>query len=188
MTRELLYRGALQGAPGMRPSTWFLWHAHRIGPGSRVLDLACGEGRHSLAAAALGADVVAMDRDEAKIASARARATAAGLSIDWREVDVEGEWPELGFFDAVLVFNYLDRAGMPRIISLIAPGGFLMMETFLEAQREAGWGPTSSAHLLRPGELTRLVAPLTVEHGREVLETMDAEHWRAVASVIATKR
>jgi 2-polyprenyl-3-methyl-5-hydroxy-6-metoxy-1,4-benzoquinol methylase len=188
MSRELLYRGALQGAPGMRPSTWFLWHAHRFGPRTRVLDVACGAGRHSLAAAALGARVVAIDRDEARLASARAQATAAGLSIDWRELDLEGEWPELGLFDAVLVFNYLDRARMPRIIQLIAPGGFLMMETFLEAQREAGWGPTSSAHLLQPGELSRLVAPLTVEHGREVLESVDADHWRAVASVLAVKK
>ena len=51
---------------------------------------------------------------------------------------------------------------MPRILGLVAPGGRLMMETFLEAQREAGWGPTSERHLLRPGELARLVAPLTV--------------------------
>jgi 2-polyprenyl-3-methyl-5-hydroxy-6-metoxy-1,4-benzoquinol methylase len=172
----------------MRPSTWFLWHAHRIRPGGRVLDLACGEGRHSLAAAALGASVIALDRDETRLASARARAAAAGLSIEGREMELEGEWPDLGIFDAVLVFNYLDRAAMPRITRLIAPGGFLMMETFLEAQREAGWGPTSSAHLLRPGELARLAAPLTVAHGREVLETVDAEHWRAVASVIAVKR
>jgi 2-polyprenyl-3-methyl-5-hydroxy-6-metoxy-1,4-benzoquinol methylase len=153
-----------------------------------VLDLACGEGRHALAAAALGARVVGIDRDETKLASARARAVAAGLSIDWRELDLEQDWPELGLFDAVLVFNYLDRARMPRIIQFIAPGGFLMMETFLEAQREAGWGPTSSAHLLRPGELSRVVAPLTVEHGREVLESVDAEHWRAVASVVAVKK
>jgi 2-polyprenyl-3-methyl-5-hydroxy-6-metoxy-1,4-benzoquinol methylase len=154
----------------------------------RVLDLACGEGRHALAAAALGARVLAIDHDEAKLASGRARAAAAGLSIDWRELNLEGEWPELGLFDAVLVFNYLDRARMPRVIQLIAPSGFLMMETFLEAQRDAGWGPTSSAHLLRPGELARLVAPLRVEHGREVLESVDAEHWRAVASVVATNR
>ena len=172
----------------MRPSTWFFWHAHRFHPQARVLDLACGEGRHALPAAALGARVVAIDRDEGRLGSARTRAAAAGLSIDWRELDLEGEWPDLGLFDAVMVFNYLDRARMPRIIQLIAPGGFLMMETFLEAQREAGWGPTSSAHLLRSGELPRLVAPLTVEHGREVLESVDAEHWRVIASVIAVKR
>jgi 2-polyprenyl-3-methyl-5-hydroxy-6-metoxy-1,4-benzoquinol methylase len=187
VSRELLQRSALQGSPGMRPSTWFLWHAHRIRSGARVLDLACGEGRHSLAAAARGATVVAIDRDPIKLASARKRAAIAGSSIDWRELDLEGEWPELGTFDAVLVFNYLDRANMPRILRLVAPGGLLMMETFLEAQREAGWGPTSSAHLLRPGELGRLVAPLKVVHGREALETVHAEHWRAVASVIAVR-
>jgi 2-polyprenyl-3-methyl-5-hydroxy-6-metoxy-1,4-benzoquinol methylase len=170
-----------------RPSTWFLWHAHVIRPGARVLDLACGQGRHSLTAAALGAEVVGIDRDAAKLATARERAAAANLSVDWREADLEGPWPELGSFDAVLVFNYLDRASMPRILGLVAPGGRLMMETFLEAQLEAGWGPTSERHLLRPGELARLVAPLTVVHGREAFETVDAERWRAVASVIAVR-
>jgi 2-polyprenyl-3-methyl-5-hydroxy-6-metoxy-1,4-benzoquinol methylase len=153
-----------------------------------VVDLACGEGRHSLAAAELGAQVVAIDRDPVTLALARGRAQAAGLSVKWLELDLEGEWPDLGVFDAVLVFNYLDRANMPRILQLVAPSGMLIMETFLDAQREAGWGPTSSAHLLRPGELSRLVAPLEVVHGREVLETVDADHWRAVASVVAVKR
>lgn len=170
-----------------RPSTWFLWHAHVIRPGTRVLDLACGQGRHSLTAAALGAEVVGVDRDAAKLATARERAAAANLAVDWREADLEGPWPELGSFDAVLVFNYLDRASMPRILGLVAPGGRLIMETFLEAQREAGWGPTSERHLLRPGELARLAAPLTVVHGREAFETVDAERWRAVASVIAVR-
>jgi SAM-dependent methyltransferase len=176
----------LPGTP--RPSTWFLWHTHLIGPGTKVLDLACGAGRHSLAAARLGARVIGIDRDPAKLALARERAAAARLTIDWRELDLEGPWPELGSFDAVLVFNYLDRASMPRIRGLVAPGGRLIMETFLEAQREAGWGPTSERHLLRPGELARLVAPLKVLHGREVFETVDAERWRAVASVIAVRR
>jgi 2-polyprenyl-3-methyl-5-hydroxy-6-metoxy-1,4-benzoquinol methylase len=172
-----------------RPSTWFLWHGHRLGPGTRVLDLACGEGRHSLAAAARGARVTGVDRDEARLAAARERAEAQGLSVEWVAADLDEEpWPDLGCFDAVLVFNYLDRAKMPRIIDLIVPGGFLMMETFLTAQRELGWGPTSDDHLLRPGELARLVAPLTVVHGREVIEAVDAERWRAVASVLAVKK
>jgi 2-polyprenyl-3-methyl-5-hydroxy-6-metoxy-1,4-benzoquinol methylase len=156
--------------------------------GARVIDLACGEGRHSLAAAALGAEVVGVDRDASKLAVARDRADAARLSIDWRQADLEGEWPELGSFDAVLVFNYLDRASMHRILGLVAPGGRLIMETFLEAQREAGWGPTSEHHLLRNGELARLVAPLTIVHGREVFEAVDAGRWRAVASILAVRR
>jgi 2-polyprenyl-3-methyl-5-hydroxy-6-metoxy-1,4-benzoquinol methylase len=157
-------------------------------PGARVLDLACGEGRHSLAAAALGAVVVGVDRDPARLAIARDRATRAGLSIVFREVDLEGDWPDLGSFDAVLVFNYLDRASMPRMLQLLSPGGLLIMETYLEAQRDAGWGPTSDKHLLRPGELARLVAPLRVMHGREALENVGSSRWRAVASIVAQKR
>jgi cyclopropane fatty-acyl-phospholipid synthase-like methyltransferase len=153
----------------------------------KVLDLATGEGRHALAAAALDTRVTAVDRDEAKIAVAREQAEAAGSTIDWRIADLEAEWPELDRFDAVLVFNYLDRARMPRVVELVAPGGILLMETFLTAQREFGWGPSSDDHLLRPGELARLVAPLRVLHGREALEPIDAERWRAVASVLAVR-
>jgi 2-polyprenyl-3-methyl-5-hydroxy-6-metoxy-1,4-benzoquinol methylase len=152
-----------------------------------VLDLACGAGRHSLAAAALGARVTGVDRDPAKLATAQERSAAAGLTIEWLEMDLEGPWLDLGSFDAVLVFNYLDRDSMPKILGLVARGGLLMMETFLQAQREAGWGPTSERHLLKPGELARLLPPLTVMHGREVFETVDAERWRAVASVIAVR-
>jgi 2-polyprenyl-3-methyl-5-hydroxy-6-metoxy-1,4-benzoquinol methylase len=152
-----------------------------------VLDLACGEGRHSLAAAALGAAVTGIDRDVTRLALARERAAAARLSIEWRELDLQGAWPELGSFDAVLVFNYLDRTSMPRILRLLSPAGLLIMETSLEAQRDAGWGPTSEEHLLRPGELARLVFPLKVVHGREALETVDSSRWRAVASIVAQK-
>jgi len=171
-----------------RPSTWFVWHSHLFGPGRRVLDIASGRGRHSLAAAALGAEVVALEKDEAKLAVAREAAAERGLTVEWRLTDLEGAWPELGCFDAVLVFNYLDRARMPSVREVVCPGGILMMETFLTAQRELGWGPTSDDHLLRPGELARLAAPLTIRHGREVLEAVDAERWRAVASVVAVRK
>jgi hypothetical protein len=129
--------------------------------------------------------VVGVDRDESRLSKARELAGRKGLAIEWRLVDLEGTWPDFGAFDAVLVFNYLDRARLPHIRELVAAGGLLMIETFLAAQREFGWGPTSEDHLLQPGELARLVSPFRVLHGREVLEPVDAERWRAVASVLA---
>ena len=170
-----------------RPSTWFLWQAHFIRPGARVLDLACGEGRHSLAAAVLGATVLGVDRDSEKLATARDLAASPGLSVELREVDLETSWPHFGEFDVVLLFNFLDRARMPDAVACVAPGGVLIMETFLHAQRELGWGPQSGDHLLEPGELAQLVRPLEVLHGREVLEPVDAERWRAVASIVARR-
>ena len=119
--------------------------------------------------------------------AARELAETLELSVDWRVVDLEGPWPELGRFDAVLVFNYLDRARMPEIRDLVAPRGLLMMESFLTGQRELGWGPASEDHLLRPGELAHLAAPLRILHGREALEPIDAERWRAVASLVAVR-
>jgi hypothetical protein len=76
---------------------------------------------------------------------------------------------------------------MPDVVACLAPGGVLIMETFLQAQRELGWGPENRDHLLESGELTQLVRPLEVVHGREVLEPVDAERWRAVASVVARR-
>ena len=155
----------------MKPATEEDWRTEYLGPILSVRVVA------SLDAA--------IDRNVQKLATGRARAVEGGLSIDWRELDLEGPWPELGTFDAVLVFNYLDRASMPRILRLVAPGGLLMMETFLEAQREEGWGPTSEEHLLRPGELARLVGPLKIVHGREALEPVDSGRWQAIASIVA---
>jgi 2-polyprenyl-3-methyl-5-hydroxy-6-metoxy-1,4-benzoquinol methylase len=171
-----------------RPSSWFAWHAARIKSGSRVLDLACGTGRHALAAAALGAKVTAVDKDAASLEIARKEALARGVEVTWIQADLEAEWPDLGQFDAVLVFNYLDRNRMPRIVNAVAPGGILLLETFLESQRAFGWGPEREEHLLRSGELPKLVAPLTVVHGREVVEAVDNARWSAMASVLAKRK
>lgn len=151
----------------------------------RVLDVAGGEGRHAIAAAARGANVLLVDRDRAALDAAAAAARPLGVTIDTRLVDLEQPWSDLGIFDAVLVFNYLDRSRMSDVRAAVAPGGILLAETYLESQRAQGWGPESPEHLLRPGELAQLVAPLTVLHGREVLEPVEGNRWRAIASIVA---
>jgi SAM-dependent methyltransferase len=58
-------------------------------PGQRLLDLACGTGNLSLAAARRGCLVSGIDINVHAIAQARARAEAEGLRIDFEEGDVE---------------------------------------------------------------------------------------------------
>jgi SAM-dependent methyltransferase len=152
-----------------------------------VLDLACGAGRHAIAAAELGASVVAVDRDPAKLAEGKADATRRRLSIEWIKADLEQPWPNLGQFDVVLCFNYLDRTRMSRVVDILRPGGILLFESFLEIQRQLGWGPQKDAHLLKFGEIAGLVAPLSVVHGREAFEPADNAQWAAVASVLARR-
>ena len=154
----------------------------------RVLDLACGEGRHALTVAQWGASVTAVDQNDTKLESGREAAGRLGVEIDWQRVDLTGTWPPLGSFDAVLVFNYLDRNRMADIHGFVAPRGLLLMETYLEWQRALGWGPTREEHLLAPGELARLVNPLEILHGREVFEPAADNRIRAVASIVGMKR
>jgi 2-polyprenyl-3-methyl-5-hydroxy-6-metoxy-1,4-benzoquinol methylase len=158
-----------------------------IASGARVLDLACGSGRHAIAAAERGATVVAVDRDSARLAEARTEAARRRLAIEWIQADLEGTWPDFGQFDAVLLFNYLDRARMPKVTDAVRPGGLLIFETFLEVQRQLGWGPQQEAHLLKFGEIAGLVAPLAVVFGREAFEPADNAQWAAVASVVAQR-
>src|SRR5690606_22434067 len=69
-----------------RPSTWLTWHDYLIRPGMRVLDLACGEGRHALKAAQWGASVVALDDDDTKLETGREAASRLGVEVDFRSV------------------------------------------------------------------------------------------------------
>jgi 2-polyprenyl-3-methyl-5-hydroxy-6-metoxy-1,4-benzoquinol methylase len=131
--------------------------------------------------------VVAIDKDPARLEIAQQEAKSRGVDVEWKELDLATSWPSMGKFDAVMVFNFLDRERMPRILELVAPRGLLMYETFFEAQKEFGWGPTKEAHLLRTGELLQLVRPLLVIHGREVIEPVDSSRWVALASVLAQR-
>jgi len=168
-----------------RPSTWFHGHEYIISPGMRVLDLACGTGRHAVAAALRGADVVAIDKDEKKLLAASRRASQHNVNVtlvpgDLEVMDVPAE------FDVVLLFHYLDRKRFPKFVEAVKRGGWFLAETYLRSQVELGWGPKNPDHLLEPGELFKLICPLGFVLGREVIEVIDNKH-AARASVLARR-
>ncbi|WP_442775686.1 class I SAM-dependent methyltransferase [Sphaerotilus montanus] len=143
--------------PNPRPSAWTRRHAGLIptlGSGARVLDLACGSGRHVRWLAARGAQVTAVDRDAAALA------TLHGVAAEVMLADIEnGPWPLPGrTFDAVVVTNYLWRPLMPWIVASVAPGGVLLYETFAHGNASVG-KPSRPDFLLQPGELLDRVRP-----------------------------
>ncbi len=152
----------------------------------RVLDLACGRGRNAIAAAKLGAHVVAVDVDEEKLRTAAQAAKESGVTVQWVRADLRSDQVPAGPFDLVMIFNYLDRTRLDTFLGAVAPGGYFMAETFLEAQREFGWGPSSPDHLLRPAELLSLVHPFEIILARDVIETIDGRQM-ALASVLAQR-
>ena len=70
--------------------------------GSKVLDVAAGNGMVSLAAARRWCDVTSTDYVPALLESGRARATADGLSIEFKEADAESLPFDDATFDAVV--------------------------------------------------------------------------------------
>jgi 2-polyprenyl-3-methyl-5-hydroxy-6-metoxy-1,4-benzoquinol methylase len=168
----------------LEPATsWLRLNTDLLRPGMRALDVACGSGRHAIRLAAAGLKVTAIDRDERRLESLRERALRLGVPVTIESRDLEQPWTDLGdgLFDLVVVVHYLHRPLFPALAHALAPGGFLIYETFTEAQASRGH-PTNRAFLLRPGELRRLVQPLAVLREREgVFEARD------VASIVAVR-
>lgn len=107
-------------------------------PGMRVLDLACGAGRHAIALAQAGLDVTGLDLSAILLAKARSRAADLGLPIHLVEGDMR-HLGDLGPFDAVLSFftsfGYFDEAGDRRVLDeiyrVLRAGGSLYLDTIL---------------------------------------------------------
>ena len=99
-------------APRPAPSAHVLRTLAIVAPGSRVLDLGCGTGRHALAFAQLGFDVWACDADAAHVGSTR---EALSHVIDGAEQRVTQASPDaLGYpddhFDWVVAYGPYDSA------------------------------------------------------------------------------
>jgi SAM-dependent methyltransferase len=130
-----------------------------LGPGMRVLDVPCGEGRIAGPLARHGCDVLGIDASERFLGRAREQ---------WPEVTfLLGDMRELAFdseFDAVLnwftSFGYFDRATNDAVLRSFAralqPGGQLLLELHnpgrLKRLVELGGGSSASV-LEREGDL-----------------------------------
>ena len=135
------------------PSAWVARWADRVPAGGRVLDLACGTGRHARYFAARGHPVEAVDRDPAMLAR------LDGVpGVTTRCADLEGgPWPyEGGRFAGIVVTHYLHRPLFPRLLAALAPEGALIYETFAAGNERYG-RPSNPAFLLKPGELLEVV-------------------------------
>jgi SAM-dependent methyltransferase len=76
--------------------------ACEIGSGMRALDVAAGTGNASIPAAARGAEVTASDLTPELLQAGRARAEAAGVTLEWAEADAENLPFEDGSYDVVM--------------------------------------------------------------------------------------
>jgi len=156
----------MSGHGDLSPSPWVVRFAPLIRNGGRVLDLACGRGRHARYRAGLGLHVLAADRDESAL---EVVSELPGVVTCHLDLEDGSPWPwEAAAFDAIVVTNYLFRPGFNAMIDCLRDGGVLIYETFM-AGNEAFGRPRSPEFLLQAGELlerTRDVfRPVAFEQG-----------------------
>jgi SAM-dependent methyltransferase len=126
----------LEAPEQVRSEVDFIVKALDLPAGAKVLDLCCGQGRHSLELARRGFQVVGVDLSEALLYAARKRAESEGLSVtflhcDMREIDFADE------FDAVInmftSFGYLeseaeDEKVLGKVAQALKSGGKFLLD------------------------------------------------------------
>ena len=101
-------------------------------PGARLLDVPCGNGRHSIELSRRGYRVTGIDLSDEFLTAARAE-----LDADWRKGDMRALQLEPSAFDGAFCFGnsvgYLDHAGVGSFLGALAgalkPAAKLVIET-----------------------------------------------------------
>lgn len=116
----------------------------------RILDLACGPGRHALELARHTYQVTGLDRDEAAITEARRRAREAGQDITYVVGEVRHLGELSGAFDAVISMwqslCYFEEATnvalLHSIAEILTPGGRFVVDLYNRDYFEQHQGET----------------------------------------------
>jgi SAM-dependent methyltransferase len=114
---------------------------HLPPPPARVLDMACGSGRHALALARAGYEVTGIDISADAIARASAAAAGDGLPIGFRCGDMAELEPGGAFEGVVCLGNSLAYFPPPKLAAFVArlgdslaKGGRMILDTYCCAE------------------------------------------------------
>jgi len=106
-------------------------------PPLKILDLGCGQGRHSIELARRGYEVTGVDLSQYLLDVAAERARSAGVAVRWLQGDMRKPPVKIGDFDLALSlftsFGYFDdesdnEAVLRASAQALRPGGRLVLE------------------------------------------------------------
>lgn len=123
---------------------------------ARALDLACGAGRDAVFLALNGFQVEGWDHAPEALERARELAQRNGVTVRTEVRDLERPTlePPARPFDLIVCFRFLHRPLFPWMERALAPGGWLVYETFRVGQERFG-RPIRAHFLLARDELAR---------------------------------
>jgi SAM-dependent methyltransferase len=147
-----------------------------LGPGARILDLCCGQGRHAVELAKRGFQVSGLDLSEYLLAIARNRAAGMGVNVEFVRGDMR-EIPWEGEFDAVVnlftAFGYLESDGedekvIHRVARCLRPGGKFLLDLInrpriMEHFQATEWSEHEDHIVLHEREWDEITARITCE-------------------------
>ena len=151
----------------------FILNYFKLQPGSKVLDIMCGYGRHAIGLAKKGVAVTAVDNLDEYIAEIKKTVASDNLPIAAIKSDVIKYKPEEAFDLALCMGNslcFFDRADTTKLLKVIAThlkeGGHFLINTWMLAEivfngfREKAWSNvgdlkfiSESKYLLQPSRI-----------------------------------
>ena len=134
-------------------STWVTYCTNLINKKSKILDVACGSGRHAKFLIQKGHFVTGIDINPKFELNADDQKNNKIIKYDLEN----NVWPfETDSFDCILVTNYLHRALFPFFIKSVKQNGFIIYETFSLGNEKFG-KPSNPDYLLDNNELLNLL-------------------------------
>jgi SAM-dependent methyltransferase len=132
-----------------RPVAEFVERYYHQCGGKRVLDLACGAGRHTLFLSKRGYRVDAVDISDVALNYVASKANDNTTLI---EEDLDTYMPKKEHYDLIIMTNFLDRSLIERAKEALKEGGIFVVETYMEDEKneKEGYNPD---FLLQDAEL-----------------------------------
>jgi len=127
--------------PQTRDEVTFIEKALQLPPGSKVLDIPCGGGRHSVELARRGHHPTGVDLSTDFLKAARAAASERGVEVAWEQREMR-DLPWREEFDGAFCFGnsfgYLDDAGNAAFLAAVhralKPKARFVMDTGMTAE------------------------------------------------------
>ena len=139
----------------------FLEEALNLKAGQRVLDVACGFGRHSIELARRGYRMTGLDVSAEMIREAKKRASEEKCRVEWRNAEMRRIGSASKFDGAFCFgnsFGFLDRAGTGKFLAAMSkalkPGSRFAFdygtaaESILPRYAEREWSPVDDLYFL----------------------------------------
>lgn len=126
-----------------------------VGAANRVLDLGCGDGRHSLAAARNGGRVIALDRDELTLKALATKLTGPVLPAlaDGTQLPLNDNAVDRIVLTEVLEHLPDDRAVLQEAARVLEPGGLIAVSVPRWLPEQVCWLLSKRYHQVEGGHV-----------------------------------